>query len=105
MFRGVIVTTGDVEKVLIDPKHPYVRLLRECIPDTDPRKRWRTKIQLAESDTEEYQRTGCKFAGRCPQAMEICRREMPQDIEVDGALTKCHLYRMSPEAARVTVAV
>jgi peptide/nickel transport system ATP-binding protein len=98
MFRGSIVTTGDVEKVLMQPKHPYVDLLRECIADTDPKKRWRTKIQLAESDSEEYHRVGCKFAGRCPQVMDICRREAPLDLEVDGVLTKCHLYRMPVEA-------
>jgi peptide/nickel transport system ATP-binding protein len=93
MFRGNIVSMGDVENVLMEPKHPYVSLLRECIPDTDPKNRWTTKIQLAESDVEEYVRVGCKFAGRCPQVMEICRREAPEDISVDGALTKCHLYR------------
>jgi peptide/nickel transport system ATP-binding protein len=92
MFRGSIVTTGEVEKVLMQPKHPYVTLLRECIPDTDPKKRWRTKIQLAESDTEEYGRTGCKFAGRCPQVMDVCKRVAPVDVEVDGVLTKCHLW-------------
>ncbi len=93
MFRGNIVATGDVDKVLIDPKHPYVRLLRECIPEADPRKRWETKVQLSESDAEEYLRIGCKFAGRCPQVMEICRHETPQDIDVDGELVKCHLFR------------
>jgi len=93
MFRGNIMAMGDVENVLMDPRHPYVRLLRDCIPDTDPKQRWTTKIQLAESDVEEYMRVGCKFAGRCPQAMDVCRREAPLDLEVDGALTKCHLYR------------
>jgi peptide/nickel transport system ATP-binding protein len=93
MFRGNIVAIGDVENVLMEPKHPYVRLLRECIPETDPKKKWTTKIQLAESDVEEYARVGCKFAGRCPQVMEICSREAPEDISVNGALTKCHLYR------------
>ena len=91
MFRGDIVTMGDVEKVLMQPKHPYVTLLRECIPDTDPQKRWRTKIQLAESETEEYQRAGCKFAGRCPRVMDICRQQTPPAVEIDGTLTKCHL--------------
>jgi peptide/nickel transport system ATP-binding protein len=94
MFRGNIVAMGDVEKVLMEPKHPYVRLLRECIPETDPKKRWTTKVQLSESDTEEYLRVGCKFAGRCPQAMEICRLEAPEDVDVDGVLVKCHLWRI-----------
>ena len=93
MFRGNIVAMGDVENVLMKPKHPYVSLLRECIPDTDPKNRWTTKIQLAESDVEEYVRTGCKFAGRCPQVMEICKSQAPEDLDVGGALTKCHLYR------------
>ncbi len=93
MFRGNIVATGDVDKVLLEPKHPYVRLLRDCIPETDPKKRWTTKVQLSESDTEEYLRVGCKFAGRCPHAMEICRLEAPEDIDVDGVLVKCHLFR------------
>ena len=93
MFRGNIVAMGDVEQVLMHPRHPYVGLLRECIPEADPKKRWKTKVQLAESDTEEYLRAGCKFAGRCPQAMDICRRETPADVYVDGALAKCHLAR------------
>lgn len=93
MFRGNIVDTGDVENVLMEPKHPYVRLLRDCIPETDLKKRWKTKIQLTENETEEYLRVGCKFAGRCPQVMDICRREMPVDIDVNGELVKCHLFR------------
>jgi len=92
MFRGNVVTMGDVEKVLVEPKHPYVRLLRECIPEADPKKRWTTKVQLSESEQEEYLRVGCKFAGRCPEAMEICRMQMPEDVYVDGVLVKCHKY-------------
>jgi peptide/nickel transport system ATP-binding protein len=93
MFRGNIVAMGDVEKVLMEPKHPYVRLLRECIPEPNPKTRWKTKVQLSEHETVEYLRTGCKFAGRCPEVMEICRREVPQDMDVDGELVKCHLFQ------------
>lgn len=92
MLRGNIVAMGDVEKVLVKPKHPYVELLRECIPETDPRKRWATKVQLSESEQEEYLRAGCKFAGRCPHVMDRCQREAPKDILVDGVLVKCFLY-------------
>lgn len=92
MFRGNVVAMGGVENVLIEPKHPYVQLLRECIPDTDLANRWNSKITIAEDDAAEYLRKGCKFAGRCPFVMEICRREAPPDLYVDGALVKCHLY-------------
>jgi peptide/nickel transport system ATP-binding protein len=93
MFKGNIVATGNVENVLMDPKHPYVRLLRDCILEPDLKKRTRTRVRLADSETEDFLRVGCKFAGRCPHAMEICRREQPKDIELDGQLIKCHLYQ------------
>jgi len=93
MFRGNIVDTGDVEKALIEPKHPYVKLLRDCIPEPDPKKRWKKKVRLSETDAEEYLRVGCKFAARCPQVMDICKREMPEDVNVDGELVKCHLFK------------
>ena len=92
MFRGNVVEMGEVEKVLMDPKHPYTALLRESIPEPDPERRWSEKMKLAESEREEYLRVGCKFAGRCPHAMDKCRQEMPQDVEVDGVLVKCFLY-------------
>jgi len=92
MFRGNLVTMGDVENVLVEPKHPYVQLLRSSIPGTNPRKRWTTKVQLSDSEQEEYLRAGCKFAGRCPDVMEICRSEVPADITVDGMLIKCHKF-------------
>lgn len=95
MFRGNIVAMGDVEDVLMQPQHPYVRLLRDCIPGMDPKRRWTTKIQLAESETEEYLRVGCKFAGRCPYVMDICRRTTPEDVLTNGTLTKCHLVKAS----------
>jgi len=92
MFRGIVVTMGDVEKVLMEPKHPYTKLLRESIPETDLRKRWTTKMELSESEQEEYLRVGCKFAGRCPQVMERCKGEAPKDVSVDDVLVKCFLY-------------
>jgi peptide/nickel transport system ATP-binding protein len=92
MFRGNIVETGPVEKVLMDPKHPYTQLLRESIPEADPKRRWDTSVNLTETEHEEYMRKGCKFAGRCPEVMAICKGEMPKDVRVDGVLVKCHLY-------------
>ncbi len=92
MFRGNIVEIGPVEKVLMEPKHPYSQLLRESIPEADPTKRWSKRIVLAETEEEEYMRVGCKFAGRCPHVMNICKEQAPKDIDVDGVLVKCYLY-------------
>lgn len=92
MFRGNIVEMGPVEKVLTSPKHPYTKLLRESIPEADPKKRWTSTISLTELEQEEYLRTGCKFAGRCPVVMDMCKSVVPEDITIDDVLVKCHKY-------------
>jgi len=92
MFRGNIVEMGPVEQVLMTPKHPYTRLLRESVPEADPKKRWKEPITLFELEHEEYLRQGCRFAGRCPEATEVCKSRVPEDAYVDGVLVKCHQY-------------
>jgi len=93
MFRGDIVEMGSVERVLTDPKHPYTRLLRESIPEPDPEKKWKEEITIADTEYEEYLRKGCKFAGRCPEVMSICREEKPPEIMVGDSMVRCHLYK------------
>jgi peptide/nickel transport system ATP-binding protein len=83
---------GTVEQVLMNPRHPYTQLLRDSIPEADPARRWNGRVQLSDSEEEEYLKQGCKFAGRCPQAMDVCVRKMPMDIMVEDVLVKCHLY-------------
>lgn len=92
MFRGNIVEMGPVEQVLMEPKHPYTRLLRESIPEADPKRRWRGTVKLSDTEHEEYLRQGCRFAGRCSLVMDVCRRQVPADVTVDGVLVKCHKY-------------
>jgi peptide/nickel transport system ATP-binding protein len=92
MFRGNIVEMGTVEQVLMNPRHPYSQLLRDSIPEADPNKRWATTVTLAELEQQEYLRQGCRFAGRCPVVMDICKGVVPADIHVDDVLVKCHKY-------------
>src|SRR5512139_1476309 len=92
MFRGTIVEMGTVEQVLMNPRHPYSQLLRDSIPQADPKKRWTTTVTLSELEHEEYLRQGCKFAGRCPDAKDRCKNLVPEDVYVDEVLVKCHAY-------------
>jgi peptide/nickel transport system ATP-binding protein len=92
MFRGNIVEMGPVEDVLMTPKHSYTKLLRESVPEADPTKRWSERISLTELEHEEYLRKGCKFAGRCPGAMDICMSTEPKDVYVGNVVVKCHEY-------------
>ena len=97
MFRGKIVEMGTVEEVLMNPRHPYSQLLRDSIPQADPKKRWDTTVTLAELEHEEYLRQGCRFAGRCPDVMDICKTVVPEDIRIDNVLVKCHKYTQQEE--------
>jgi peptide/nickel transport system ATP-binding protein len=97
MFRGNIIEMGTVEQVLMNPRHPYSKLLRDSIAQADPKKRWDSTVTLAELEEEEYLRKGCKFAGRCPDVMEICKGVAPADIHIDDVLVKCHLYSDNEE--------
>ncbi len=92
MFRGHIVETGPVDQVLENPKHPYTKLLIESIPQPDPQIQEKAPIKFLE-EREEYLRKGCKFSGRCPEVMEICKQKVPDDTSLDGTVVKCHLYQ------------
>ncbi|HMN59651.1 MAG TPA: ABC transporter ATP-binding protein [Anaerolinea sp.] len=92
MFRGNIIEMGTVEEVLMNPRHPYTRLLRDSIPQADPRKTWSDTVSLTELEHDEYLRSGCKFAGRCPLVMDRCKTEIPKDLIVNDVLVKCHLF-------------
>jgi peptide/nickel transport system ATP-binding protein len=101
MLRGYIVESGPVEDVLERPVHPYTQLLKESVPEPAPTKResWAKHIELGTTEVKEYGRIGCKFAGRCPQVMDICRKADPPDVQVGRQTVKCYLYSGHVEKA------
>jgi peptide/nickel transport system ATP-binding protein len=94
MLRGFIIESGPVEDVLDRPLHPYTQLLKESVPEPAPKEResWAKHISLGTTEVKEYGRVGCKFAGRCPHVMEICRVVDPPDVQVERRTVKCYLY-------------
>lgn len=94
MLRGYVVESGPVEDVLERPVHPYTQLLKESVPDPAPKERetWAKHIALGTTEVKEYGRIGCKFAGRCPHVMDVCRKADPPDVQVGNQTVKCYLY-------------
>jgi peptide/nickel transport system ATP-binding protein len=94
MLRGYVVESGPVEAVLDHPLHPYTQLLQESVPKpaAADRESWAAPIELGATEVKEYTRVGCKYAGRCPHVMSICRSADPPDVEVAGRVVKCYLY-------------
>lgn len=100
MLRGYIVESGPVDVVLDHPLHPYTQLLKESVPSPAPKGResWAAHIDLGTTEVKEYGHIGCKFAGRCPHVMDICRQADPPDFVAQGRTVKCYLY--APELSK-----
>ncbi|MDT7878314.1 MAG: ABC transporter ATP-binding protein [Candidatus Caldarchaeales archaeon] len=91
MYKGSFVEAGEADAIFREPLHPYTQLLMESIPRID--KKWVGKAPVYTTDIEAYLAAGCKFADRCPFAMEKCRRESPPLIRLsNGVSVACWLY-------------
>mgnify|MGYP001095051381 CR=1 FL=1 len=77
MYAGNIVEVGNVESVLLDPLHPYTRGLIDSIP---PLTKERKKIVGIPGELPDLKQTfvGCSFEPRCPEAIGICKQQVPQ---------------------------
>ncbi len=91
MYGGKIVEIGPVSNIFKDPKHPYTRLLISSLPDTRGKRQLVGIPGLPPSLLRPP--PGCVFHTRCPEAMEICRQDIPITRELDPErLAACHLY-------------
>ena len=78
MYRGDIVEKGPAEEVMLDPLHPYTKMLLESVPEPNPGNRWEGRAEFPSLELKEYRAVGCKFAKRCPQAFSKCYEEKPE---------------------------
>jgi oligopeptide/dipeptide ABC transporter ATP-binding protein len=94
MYLGQVVEEGESEEIFTLPRHPYtVALLAASPPLPDPMKaRNRQKIVLGgDVPSPVDPPAGCRFHPRCPVAEDICGREVPSILNVDGGhRSACH---------------
>jgi oligopeptide/dipeptide ABC transporter ATP-binding protein len=99
MYMGSIIELGPADAIYFEPQHPYTQTLVASNPEPDPvRERQRTAIPVSGEITSPVNPgPGCRFAGRCPQVMDVCRRETPRLAPSPGGdparIVACHLYR------------
>jgi peptide/nickel transport system ATP-binding protein len=94
LYRGCVAEAGDVSLVVKEPKHPYTQLLVGSIPLPNPDHAW-----LGERSPAIPNATmdGCRFAPRCPQAIERCMTALPPLYHVDPARgASCILHDSAP---------
>jgi len=91
-LTGNMVEMGTVERVLMEPKHSYTQIVRESNPDADPKKKRSTEVILSNIGHKEFLRESHRFAGRCPQVMDIRKGMVPLDLIVNDVLGRCFRY-------------
>ncbi len=91
MYVGKIVEVAETSKLFENPKHPYTEALLSAVPKPDPRLR-STRIIL-EGDVADPANppSGCYFHPRCRYAVDRCKVETPELIELEANHSvSCH---------------
>lgn len=93
MYLGKIVEKGPIDKVLLNPLHPYTQALIDALSEPDPNNRFvEKKVRIKTETGTEVMHQGCNFEPRCPYAMDICKTE-PKLLEVEDLhYVSCFLY-------------
>ena len=82
MYLGEIVEEAETEEIFAHPLHPYTQALLASIPQPVPQaKRERVKLE-GDAPTPINPPEGCRFHTRCPKAIEQCRQEKPELVEI-----------------------
>ncbi|TVS03833.1 MAG: ATP-binding cassette domain-containing protein [Rhodobacteraceae bacterium] len=88
LYFGSVVETGPAEKVFAAPRHPYTKLLADSAPVVG---KPLGGAQSGELPDPLNPPPGCAFAGRCPRASDLCRREVPALRKIEGdQFAACH---------------
>lgn len=83
MYAGQVVEFGTREDIFSNMQHPYTRRLLESIPNSaDLGHKLHTIPGLVPSATA-FPEVGCRFAGRCVEALPECERRSPVSVECD----------------------
>lgn len=81
MYLGKIMEIGPVEKIFQSPQNPYTRALLSAIHTvSEEDKHVKPPEIILEGDIPDprERQNGCVFAGRCPEAFDTCKREIPR---------------------------
>jgi peptide/nickel transport system ATP-binding protein len=82
MYAGRVAEAGPMEAVLTRPAHPYTMGLRNAFPDlAGAASGTLTPIDGAPPNLANPP-PGCRFAPRCPFAIELCSTESPSLAEI-----------------------
>ncbi len=94
MYVGKIVEVAETQAIFTNPKHPYTEALLSTVPKPDPRLRSQRIILEGDVADPAHPPSGCYFHPRCRYAVERCKSETPQLVEIEpNHYASCHRAR------------
>ena len=93
MYLGKIVELTDKRTLFANPQHPYTQALLSAVPLPDPKAARQRIILAGDVPSPVNPPPGCRFHTRCPQAMDICRAQIPTETAITPTqIVACHLF-------------
>ncbi len=89
MYLGRFVETGPIQRVFEQPKHPYTKALLDSAPTLEKLRRLPQPLPGELPDPRE-RFVGCRFAARCANVLDVCRKSDPSPREEGGVTYYCH---------------
>jgi oligopeptide/dipeptide ABC transporter ATP-binding protein len=93
MYAGQIIESGDTERVLRSPRHPYTKGLLQAVP----------RLQAVPGRLKGIDGVvpnpfrmpdGCRFHPRCPMAKDVCRQSAPELVAAgEDQASRCHFWQ------------
>jgi peptide/nickel transport system ATP-binding protein len=100
MYAGRVVEAGDVDQVLLAPRHPYTAGLLAAVPSMPGEQQSRSVQAIpGQPPTITDLPEGCSFAPRCLHATDACRGiDMQLDDPSDQHRTACPFVNAAEES-------
>ena len=83
MYMGVVVEICGAKSLFMNPLHPYSKGLLSAIPVLDIDVKRERILLKGEISSPIEPKPGCRFANRCPHALDACRDADPQLVELE----------------------
>lgn len=94
MYLGSLVELAPKGELYDNPLHPYTKALLSAVPVPDPTFKRNRILLKGDIPSPANPPKGCKFHTRCPYAMEVCKKDIPEYKNVGNEhFVACHLIK------------
>jgi oligopeptide/dipeptide ABC transporter ATP-binding protein len=94
MYLGKVVELASTPELFHNPLHPYTQALMSAIPVPDPTVKMKRILLTGDVPSPVNPPSGCRFHPRCAKAMENCRKEIPELVDIGNEhFVACELFK------------